>query len=578
MIFACLVINNFIWYLYDLEGGYLVRRMYKLLHIFIIFIFVIIVLNAPDNDVIINRLHLKGLISKNDKIDIDNLLKEKKYKENGKEHTALFVDILSKNLSLNIDELIDEVLKEKLDLRTPNRCIEANTFVVPCIQRLNDSQYSTMRFDRSLNLNNTFFSKMYNEVAQLFSFPENMFLQEGFDKQAAVFSQDEEIISIREIVSNAQKKNILIKNMPLKDLIAKNDINKTGLFNNSNYIEKESIFLYRNTLLKKSSLNINDLIEEKLKRNPTICETKASIDKIAIEIPNVQMFDDFQFSVMRPDNSLTPNNAFLSKVLNEESQLFPLLEKHRLPEKIDKQIPELSQKEDIITKQKLVSNAQKKDLIVDNLHLKDLITKNKIINKRKLLKDNDCKNNKKEHALSYVDALLKKPSLKIDDLIEDVLKRNPDLKATKRRIEANALVVPRVQILDDPQFTARRHDSPLRSNSAFFSKMRYELSQLFPFPGKLRLKGKIAEQMLKFAQNEEITTMRELVLQTKRLYYQLYLNYAALRINKQNQEIISRFIEDTLALYKTGEEKYDEVLKAQIELQLLKKELLDLLS
>ncbi|NGX41701.1 MAG: hypothetical protein KR126chlam4_01547 [Candidatus Anoxychlamydiales bacterium] len=553
--------------------------MYKLLHIIFVFIFVIIVLNVPENDVILDKLYLKDLITRNNNININNLLK--KHKDIEKDLSLLYIDDLLKKNSLNIDDFIEEVTKKNLNLGASNNYSQENTFVVPHIQMLDDSQYSFMRFDYYLKSNKTDFPKMHKSAFQFFAFSKNMYLQERIDKRAVKFLQNEEIESMRELVSNAQEENVLIKNLSLKNLIVKNDFNnnKEALSgNNHNYIGKEHALFGEDTLLKNISLNINDFFEEKLKRSPEICEIKRSIHETDVEIPKVQMLNDSQFSVMKTSHFLKPNKALLSKMLPKQSEQIPVLEEKRfLPEKIDKQMTEIPQKEGIITKHKSISNVQKKDIIADNLHLKDLIAKNKIIKKRELLKDNDCKT-EKEHALSYVETLLKKPPLNINDLIEDVLKRNPDLRATKRRIEANALVVPRVQILDDPQFEAMRHDSPLRSNSEFFSKMRYELSQVFPFPGKLRLKGKIAEQMLKFAQNEEITTMRELVLQTKRLYYQLYLNYAALRINKQNQDIISRFIEDTLALYKTGEEKYDEVLKAQVELQLLKKELLNLLS
>ncbi len=554
--------------------------MYKLLQIIFVFIFVIIVLNVSDNEAMLDKLYLKGLVTKNDNININNLLKENRCKHSEKEQSLLYVDTLLKKISLNADDFIEEISNKNLKLGVSNNCSQENTFVTPHIQMLEDSQYSFMRFDYYLKSNKTDFPKMHNSAFQLFAFSKNTYLQDRINEQVVEFSQNEEIDSIRELVSNAQEENVLIKNLSLKDLIVKNDFNNNKnilLENKHNYDEEEHALVGGNALLKNLFLNINDFFEEKLKRSPEICEIKRSIHETEVEIPNGQLLNDSQFSDMSLSNLLEPNKALLSKTLLKQPEKIPLLEENYLPEKIDNQVIEPFPKREVIAKHKHILNEQRKYLIADNLHLKDLIAKNKIIKKRKLLKENDCKT-EKEHALSYVESLLKKPSLNLNDLIEDVLKRNPDLRATKRRIEANALVVPRVQILDDPQFKAMRHDSPLRSNSDFFSKMRYEVSQLFPFPGKLRLKGKIAEQMLKFAQNEEITTMRELVLQIKRLYYQLYLNYAALRINKQNQDIISRFIEDTLVLYKTGEEKYDEVLKAQVELQLLKKELLNLLS
>ncbi len=84
--------------------------------------------------------------------------------------------------------------------------------------------------------------------------------------------------------------------------------------------------------------------------------------------------------------------------------------------------------------------------------------------------------------------------------------------------------------------------------------------------------------MLEFVENQEITTYRDLILQAKRLYFQLYLNQVARHINKENRDIVSRLINDSMALYKSGQTSQDDVLKVQIELQMLDNELLILIS
>ncbi|NGX56874.1 MAG: hypothetical protein K1060chlam5_01122 [Candidatus Anoxychlamydiales bacterium] len=484
--------------------------MFKLLHILFIFIFVIIILNAPENDVLINKLYLNGLIAEKETIHKPTKLNSNKIE---KKHDYLIAEDLIKDISLNIDELNKYVFKTNLDLAA---------------------------------INTYNFSRIPKEFFQSFSLPKNFFLQE---------------------------KNILIEKVDLKDLIVRNEtINKRNLLRDDNDI----MFENENSFLKKTSFNLT--IEKDLNNYLEIKEFETNNYKPLFNSLNFQTHYDSQTSDTSLENYVKSNNTFFPKRSFKISERELLEEKMSMQEKIVKNEKCLIQDEELIEKKEVDSNTIKNKKMIETLHLKDLIANNCIINKTKALKTSSCENNKKEKVLSYADSLLKKPPLVLNDLVEKVLKNNPDLAATKRRIEANALIVPRVQVLEDPLLTVMRHDSPVQSNSPFFTKMRYEASQLLPFPGKLRLKGQIAQQMLEFAQNEEITTLRELVLQTKRLYYQLYLNYAALRINKQNQEIISRFIEDTLTLYKTGEEKYDEVLKAQVEFQLLKKELLNLLS
>jgi outer membrane protein, heavy metal efflux system len=106
--------------------------------------------------------------------------------------------------------------------------------------------------------------------------------------------------------------------------------------------------------------------------------------------------------------------------------------------------------------------------------------------------------------------------------------------------------------------------------------LQYQISQTFPFPGKLRLKGKVASEVLKQFQNAEVTTIKDLILQTKKLYYQLVYNKAALFINQSNREIVKNIIEDSMALYGSGIKGYEEVIKAQVEMQKLDEELLDI--
>ena len=169
---------------------------------------------------------------------------------------------------------------------------------------------------------------------------------------------------------------------------------------------------------------------------------------------------------------------------------------------------------------------------------------------------------------------LNRSSLQLETLIEEVLKRNPNLEAAKERIRAAAEVVPRVQVIDDPEFKFLSDYNNFKSNSEFIPMLQYQLSQTFPFPGKLGLKGKVAAEILKQFQSQEVITKRDLVLQTKKLYFQLFFNEASSQINQNNRDLVKNLIDASLALYKSGVAGYEEVAKAQVELQVLDEQLL----
>lgn len=162
--------------------------------------------------------------------------------------------------------------------------------------------------------------------------------------------------------------------------------------------------------------------------------------------------------------------------------------------------------------------------------------------------------------------------LQLDILVEEVIQRNPNLDATRLRIQAMQEAVYRVQVLEDPLVMITSDQNKLHKASEFTPMMSYEISQVIPFPGKLRLKGEIAKQVLLQQQNIEITTYRELILQTKLLYYQLYTNDVSIRINADNTALVKALIDDGMALYRSGKGDYAEVIKMQLELQMLEEQ------
>ena len=170
--------------------------------------------------------------------------------------------------------------------------------------------------------------------------------------------------------------------------------------------------------------------------------------------------------------------------------------------------------------------------------------------------------------------------LNLDALVKEAIEKNPELASKRPEVEAAFLAIRRVQTLDDPQFLFRSLGNPIGNtgNTSFIKERRYKFNQKIPFPGKLRTQGEIARQDLKFMRNQEITTLQDLVLGTKTLYFELYFNYVSIDITNKNKKIVSEIIESSIALYKTGRGSQADILKAQIELQKLDDQLIKLQS
>lgn len=168
--------------------------------------------------------------------------------------------------------------------------------------------------------------------------------------------------------------------------------------------------------------------------------------------------------------------------------------------------------------------------------------------------------------------------LELNQFVTNVLENNLTIASAKEKIKAADLKTLYVQVLDDPEFMVMVHDNPFSAQNEMKPRIRFEISQKLPLANKLFLRKRIAQKSLEVTQGEEITIKRQLTLQAKIAYFKLLFNYISSEINQKNQLIAQQIVNDTLALYRAGKGAQQDILKAQIELQLLKKEFLFLQS
>jgi cobalt-zinc-cadmium efflux system outer membrane protein len=100
-----------------------------------------------------------------------------------------------------------------------------------------------------------------------------------------------------------------------------------------------------------------------------------------------------------------------------------------------------------------------------------------------------------ENAFSGMD------QLSVDALVQQVLVRNPSLAQMVAAWQAASARYPQVTSLDDPMFGAAVAPASIGSEEVDFG-YRLEISQRFPFPGKLRLRGENALAEASAAGNE----------------------------------------------------------------------------
>src|SRR5438552_18285609 len=78
--------------------------------------------------------------------------------------------------------------------------------------------------------------------------------------------------------------------------------------------------------------------------------------------------------------------------------------------------------------------------------------------------------------------------LRVDALVTEALKQNPEIEAARQRWRAAQERVPQARALDDPEFKIEWWNTPENLDIARTPNTIFGLSQRFPFPGKLSLR------------------------------------------------------------------------------------------
>jgi outer membrane protein, heavy metal efflux system len=162
--------------------------------------------------------------------------------------------------------------------------------------------------------------------------------------------------------------------------------------------------------------------------------------------------------------------------------------------------------------------------------------------------------------------------LNLSELIDEALKNNPDILASRARIDAARSRIPQVKSLPDPMFMFGYQNEGFNRytyGDEQGSQWMFSASQQFLFPGKRSLKGDMAQQ-----DAESLEAMHELLklktaARVKELYFDLFLAYKNIDLLKDKRLLFIRIEDLALGRYAAGKGMQQEVLMAQTEKYML---------
>jgi outer membrane protein, heavy metal efflux system len=157
----------------------------------------------------------------------------------------------------------------------------------------------------------------------------------------------------------------------------------------------------------------------------------------------------------------------------------------------------------------------------------------------------------------------------LSQLLAEAEANNPQISAANHGARAARQMTPQVTTLPDPKFTYQQvsvgSPKPFAGyTNSDFAYIGVGASQELPWPGKLRLRGQVAERDADTKQAEVEVTKTSIADAVKADYLQLAYLQQTLGILRQNETVLEQLIQDATAHYQVGQGMQQDVLQAQV--------------
>jgi outer membrane protein TolC len=158
----------------------------------------------------------------------------------------------------------------------------------------------------------------------------------------------------------------------------------------------------------------------------------------------------------------------------------------------------------------------------------------------------------------------------LEDLLTEAGRNNPSIQAARQGWQAAQQVPTQVSTLPDPQFTVQHFSvgSPrpfAGYTNSEFAYIGLGVSQDFPYPGKLRLRGEVAKREADVLQQRYESVRRSVLAGIKSAYFQLGYLYRTLAILESDGELLQQVGKAAEARYRSGMGNQQDLLQAQLE-------------
>lgn len=153
----------------------------------------------------------------------------------------------------------------------------------------------------------------------------------------------------------------------------------------------------------------------------------------------------------------------------------------------------------------------------------------------------------------------------LDDYLVYAALNNPGLEAAFNRWKAAVERVPQVTSLPDPRFTYRYFIREVETRVGP-QKQALGLSQMFPWFGKLALRGDAAAEAANAERQRYEVIKLALFYEVKNAYFEYYYLGRAIEVVQENLDLIEYLESVARARYRAAAASHPDVIRAQVEL------------
>ena len=165
----------------------------------------------------------------------------------------------------------------------------------------------------------------------------------------------------------------------------------------------------------------------------------------------------------------------------------------------------------------------------------------------------------------------------LQELVGIALAQNPAIKSAAEKFQAQRARAPQARSLPDPMVSGgwMGNIMPFSVQKGDPSSYRgLTVSQAFPFPGKLGLRGKVADREAEAGRWEYEQTERQVVAEVKAAYYAYFYDTKAIQITEKNKDLLQKLESIAEARYRVGKGIQQDVLRAQVEVSRIDQKLI----